>query len=239
MNLLGICFYWAWTWAVAGPAAGLAIVLYAVGRHLLKGIRRAKLANKLTGAEAAGHVLSAGGAGNVVLVRGKRKSADQFDPVTNTLLLSRRAFKSRRLPHVAAACQEAGHAIAYAADSRGLAVRNVVVRITRLAGRLGLLLFLYWILGMFCLCLPGLPRPPWLVDVCICILAAVLLAQLAVLPVEFDAARRALDALQKANVLAPGEEVAMGRAMKVAALDYVTECAWSVLWFSFRRRRRR
>ena len=57
----------------------------------------------------------------------------------------------------------------------------------------------------------------------------VVLFQLITLPVEFDASRRAMIALEEQNILAGSELSAAGKVLKAAALTYVAALLSSIL----------
>lgn len=68
-----------------------------------------------------------------------------------------------------------------------------------------------------------------LVQVGVLLFTIVVLFQLITLPVEFDASRRALIALEENNLLTGSELTGAGKVLKAAALTYVAALLSSIL----------
>jgi Zn-dependent membrane protease YugP len=180
-----------------------------------------------TGADAAEGVLHNGRAAGVRIEPTEGFLSDHYVPGQRVLRLSREVYAGRSLASLGIAAHEAGHAIQ---DARGyplLVVRNLLVPLANFGGGVS------WILIMFGFVLSSLA----LVKVGIAAFATTVLFQLVNLPVEFDASRRARQALLEGGMVTPAEDAEVKRVLNAAALTYVAATLTSVLtllYFLFR-----
>lgn len=173
----------------------------------------------LTGAEAAQMVLKTNG----VTVNGIHQTAgqltDHFDPRSNTIHLSEAVYNSRSVAAIGVAAHEAGHAVQYAKGYVPIKLRATVLPVANLGSRAAIPLTL---LGFVFSFLP-------LIYFGIILFAAVTLFQLITLPVELNASRRAMAAINQPNVLSTEEAKGARRVLTAAALTYVAALAASVI----------
>ena len=195
---------------------------------------------RLTGAQAAQRVLSHNGVSGVRIERVSGNLTDHFDPKTNVIRLSDSVYDSTSTAAIGVACHEAGHAVQYAQHYGPIKLRAAIIPITNIGSKLampliliGLLLavaenvsFTFVYLGIACF---GLS----------------LVFQLVTLPVEFNASRRAMQAIESANLLTEEEQRGAKKTLKAAALTYVAATATAlaqllrlILLFGGNRRRR-
>ena len=195
---------------------------------------------RLTGAQAAQRVLSHNGVTGVRIERVSGNLTDHFDPKTNVIRLSDSVYDSTSTAAIGLACHEAGHAVQYAQHYGPIKLRAAIIPITNIGSKLampliliGLLLavaenvsFTFVYLGIACF---GLS----------------LVFQLVTLPVEFNASRRAMQAIESANLLTEEEQRGAKKTLKAAALTYVAATATAlaqllrlILLFGGNRRRR-
>jgi uncharacterized protein len=167
--------------------------------------------NGMNGAEAAAAVLRSSGLPNLQIRPVAGRLTDHYDPRNRTLNLSADVGQASSLAALGVAAHEAGHAIQ---DSR----RYVPMRIRQSlvpAATIGQSLwFIPVFLGLI-LSLNGL------VTVGLVLFAAIVLFQLVTLPVEFDASKRALVALEGQGLLAADEVPGARAVLNAAALTYV------------------
>jgi len=164
----------------------------------------------MTGAEAAAAVARAGGA-IVTIERHQGFLSDHYDPRSKTLRLSPDVYDGRSISSIAVAAHEAGHSIQDATGYAMLNFRSKMVPVTQIGSNIWMYVFLAGLVF----------RMPALQDVGIVLFGAVVLFQLVTLPVEFDASKRALAALEQQGLLA-GDEIGGARAvLGAAALTYV------------------
>lgn len=168
-------------------------------------------ARGVTAVEAVEKVLLQNGVSGVRIERVAGDLTDHYDPRTNVIRLSDSVYGSTSVASLGVAAHEAGHAVQYAKGYVPIKLRNTVLPAANLGSTLSVpLVLLGFVLGA-----------PLLVNFGIILFSLVLLFQVITLPVEFNASRRALLALEGGNLL-HGEE--LGGAKKVlsaAALTYV------------------
>lgn len=194
---------------------------------------------RLTGAEAAQRVLSANGVHGVRIERVSGNLTDHFDPKTNVIRLSDSVYNNTSTAAIGVACHEAGHAVQYAHDYAPIKLRAAIIPLTNFGSRLAMPLIL---LGILFSTLGMVSNT--LVYLGIGCFGLSLVFQLVTLPVEFNASRRALQAIAAANLLTEEEQRGARKTLTAAALTYVAATATAlaqllrlILIFGGRRRR--
>ncbi len=167
--------------------------------------------NGLSGAQAAAHVLRSSGLPNLEIRGVAGQLTDHYDPRNRTLNLSADVGRASSLAALGVAAHEAGHAIQDARRYWPMRVRQTLVP----AATIGQSLWLLPVIAGLALSVTGL------VTVGLVLFAAVVLFQLVTLPVEFDASKRALAALQDGGLLAADEVPGARAVLNAAALTYV------------------
>jgi Zn-dependent membrane protease YugP len=168
-------------------------------------------ARGLTGAQAAEAVVHESGLSGVTIRPVAGRLSDHYNPRNRTLNLSADVGGSTSVAALGVAAHEAGHAIQHAQRYWPMQVRQTLVPAAQIGQTL-------WFLPVVIGLAVGLTG---LVNIGLALFAAIVLFQLVTLPVEFDASRRALVALQHQRLLV-GEEVDGARAvLRAAALTYV------------------
>ena len=196
---------------------------------------------RLTGADAAQRVLSANGVSGVRIERISGNLTDHYDPRTNVIRLSDSVFSSTSTAAIGVACHEAGHAVQYAQSYAPIKIRAAIIPITNFGSKLAMPLIL---LGTV---LPIIGEFSYvLVYIGIACFGLSVLFQLITLPVEFNASRRALEAIQSAGLLTDEEQKGAKKTLKAAAMTYVAATATAlaqmlrlIIIFGGRGRRRR
>ena len=120
---------------------------------------------------------------------------------------------------VGVAAHEAGHAVQYATEYSAIRVRSAILPVCRIGSAGAMPLFL---IGLFL-------ASEMLMMVGILAYSAVTLFQLLTLPVEFDASRRAVAALQSSGRLSSQEIDGSRCVLRAAAMTYVAALASSLL----------
>jgi uncharacterized protein len=167
--------------------------------------------NGMTGAQAAAAVLRSSGLPNLEIRPVAGRLSDHYDPRNRTLNLSQDVGQASSLAALGVAAHEAGHAIQDSAGYRPMRIRQTLVPAAMIGQSL-------WILPVFAgliLNLAGLTM------IGLVLFAAVVLFQLVTLPVEFDASKRALVALEGQGLLVGDEVVGAQKVLNAAALTYV------------------
>jgi len=175
---------------------------------------------RITGAQAAQRVLSANGVHGVRIERVGGNLTDHFDPRTNVIRLSDSVYSSTSTAAIGVACHEAGHAVQYAQNYAPIKLRSAIIPLTNFGSRIAMPLILAGILfsamGVF---------SDTLVYLGIGCFGFSLLFQLVTLPVEFNASRRAMQAIESAGLLTAEEQRGARKTLTAAALTYVAATA--------------
>jgi uncharacterized protein len=167
--------------------------------------------NGMTGAQAAEAVLRSSGLPQLSIRRIAGRLTDHYDPRNRTLNLSAAVGDTSSLAALGVAAHEAGHAIQDARRYAPMRIRQGLVPAATVGQSLW---FLPVVLGLI-LGITGL------VTVGLVLFAVIVLFQLITLPVEFDASRRALVALQGQGLLAADEVPGARAVLNAAALTYI------------------
>lgn len=174
----------------------------------------------LTGAEAAQRVLSANGVRGVRIDRVSGNLTDHYDPKTNVIRLSDSVYSSTSTAAIGVACHEAGHAVQYAESYAPIKLRAAIIPLTNFGSRLAMPLIL---LGIVCTFLGEFSTV--LVYLGIAAFGLSLVFQLITLPVEFNASRRAMQAIESSNLLTVEEQKGARKTLSAAAMTYVAATA--------------
>jgi Zn-dependent membrane protease YugP len=167
--------------------------------------------NGMSGAQAAAAVLRASGLPNLQIRPVSGRLSDHYDPRGRTLNLSADVGQASSLAALGVAAHEAGHAIQDARRYLPMRIRQTLVPAATIGQSLW---FLPVVIGLII-------GATGLVTVGLVLFAAVVLFQLVTLPVEFDASRRALVALEDQGLLAADEVPGARKVLNAAALTYV------------------
>ena len=175
---------------------------------------------RITGAQAAQRVLSANGIGNVRIERVGGNLTDHYDPRANVIRLSDSVYDSTSTAAIGVACHEAGHAVQYAQSYAPIKLRAAIIPITNIGSRLAMPLILIGLLmgalGEF---------GDFFVYLGIAAFGLSLVFQLITLPVEFNASRRAMEAIESGNILTEEEQRGARKTLTAAAMTYVAATA--------------
>jgi len=194
---------------------------------------------RLTGAEAARRVLSVNGVHGVRIDRVSGNLTDHFDPKTNVIRLSDSVYDSTSTAAIGVAAHEAGHAVQYAQDYAPIKLRAAIIPLTNFGSKLAMPLILIGLLLSFA---EGFSF--FFVYLGIACFGLSLVFQLVTLPVEFNASRRAMLAIEEGGLLTAEEQKGARKTLKAAALTYVAATATALaqllrLILIFGRRHRR
>ena len=194
---------------------------------------------RITGAEAAQRVLHANGVHDVRIERVGGNLTDHYDPKTNVIRLSDSVYNSTSTAAIGVACHEAGHAVQYAQEYAPIKLRAAIIPITNIGSKLAMPLILIGLLLTFLEAASF-----FFVYAGIACFGLSLVFQLVTLPVEFNASRRAMDAIANTDILTSEEQVGARKTLSAAAMTYVAATAVALaqllrLLIIFGRRRRR
>lgn len=174
----------------------------------------------ITGAEAARRVLSANGVHGVRIERVSGNLTDHYDPRTNVIRLSDSVHDSTSTAAIGVACHEAGHAVQYAVNYAPIKLRAAIIPITNIGSKLAMPLILLGVVLTF------LGDFSYLfVYLGIAAFSLSLVFQLVTLPVEFNASRRAMEAIESSQLLTVEEQKGARKTLSAAAMTYVAATA--------------
>lgn len=213
-----------------------AFVVALIAQGYLKSVYRKMSAvfsvRGITGAQAAQRVLQYYGISNVSVEPVAGTLSDHFDPRSNVIRLSQGVYSSNSIAAIGIACHEAGHAAQHNEKYMPIRLRNAILPITNIGSALGLPLA---IIGIFINFFP-------LVVAGLILYSLVAVFQLATLPVEFNASRRAVKVIDEVDLLSKEEQIGAKKVLTAAALTYVAALVVSIanllrLILRFNRRR--
>ena len=174
----------------------------------------------ITGAEAAQRVLRANGVTGVQITRVSGNLTDHFDPQTNVIRLSDSVYGSTSTAAIGVACHEAGHAVQYAHNYGPIKLRAAIIPVTNLGSKLAMPLILIGLL------LSAFETVSYgFVYLGIACFGLSLVFQLITLPVEFNASRRAIRAIEDGELLTAEEQKGAKKTLTAAAMTYVAATA--------------
>jgi len=228
-----------WTYLVLVlPCMILAMIASANVNNTFKKYSQQHSYRRLTGAEAAQRVLSHNGVTGVRIERVAGNLTDHYDPRTNVIRLSDSVYASTSTAAIGVAAHEAGHAVQYARNYAPIKLRAAIIPLTNFGSKLAMPLILAGILfgalGSF---------SNTLVYLGIAAFGLSFLFQVVTLPVEFNASRRAMQAIESAQLLTEEEQRGAKKTLQAAAMTYVAATATAlaqllrlILLFGGRRR---
>ena len=171
----------------------------------------------ITGADAARRVLAANGVSGVRIDRVSGNLTDHYDPRTNVIRLSDDVFNNTSTAAIGVACHEAGHAVQYAVGYAPIKLRAAIIPVTNFCSKLAMPLIL---LGLLFTAFGDT-----LIYLGIACFGLSLVFQLVTLPVEFNASRRAIQAIEEGGILTEEEQRGAKKTLTAAALTYVAATA--------------
>lgn len=191
------------------PALLLAIWAQVQVKTTYRKYSRVPNSRGMTGAYAAQAVLNFYGITDVRIERVSGNLTDHYDPRSKVIRLSDGVYNSSTVAAIGIACHEAGHAAQHAENYAPIKIRNAIIPVCNIGSTIGIPLALIgWIFSFSILIYVGLG-----------LYAAVFIFQVATLPVEFNASRRAIKVIDETQLLRDDE---IGGAKKVLAAAAMT-----------------
>lgn len=185
------------------PALLIALIAQIQVKSAFSRYARVRCTSGLTGAQAAQRILQANGITDVRIEHISGKLTDHFDPQAKVIRLSDEVY--------GVAAHEAGHAVQYATDYAPIRIRAAIIPATRIGSNLSWPLLIAGLIFNWSV----------LVWAGILLFGLVTVFQLATLPVEFNASRRALAAIESRNLLTDDELRGARSVLRAAAMTYV------------------
>lgn len=171
----------------------------------------------MTGYDAARLILDRNGLNHVRIEQVAGDMTDHYDPKANVIRLSETVHSVRSVAAIGVAAHEAGHAVQYAVGYTPIKLRAAIIPITNIGSSLAFPLVL---LGLVL-------SAPILAGIGVVLFGAAVLFQLITLPVEFNASKRAIEALEESGMTDESVKSA-GKVLRAAALTYVAALATAI-----------
>ena len=200
---------------------GLLLALYAQFKvkHTFSVYSKVSNSRGLTGADAAREVLRQNGVDNVRIERVSGELTDHYDPRSNVIRLSDSVYSSVSVAAVGVAAHEAGHAVQYAQSYCPIKLRAAIVPACNIGSQIGIpLAVIGAIMDFYGLVIAG-----------IALFGLAVVFQIVTLPVEFNASRRALQAINSSSLLTGDEYSGARRVLTAAAMTYVAAMIQAIM----------
>ena len=176
----------------------------------------------MTGAQAAQRILNNAGIYDVSIQHVSGNLTDNYNPARKTLNLSDSVYNSTSVAAIGVAAHECGHAIQHQNGYVPLKLRAAIVPVANIGSTIAWPLIL---IGLFF----GTNTSSLFINIGIICFSFAVIFQLVTLPVEFNASRRALVALEEQGILASNELPYTKKVLSAAALTYVASAAAAIL----------
>ena len=215
-------FYDYWYIVLVMPAVIFSLITSLMVNTTFNKYSKIRSSRGITGAEAARRVLDSNGLYSVKVERIGGNLTDHYDPRSNTIRLSDSVYGSTSTAAIGVAAHEAGHAVQHAKGYIPIKIRSAIIPVTNFASRLSIPLILLGLLfeasGMLSLAYLG-----------VACFGMSTVFQLVTLPTEFNASRRAMDAIRSYGILGRDELYGARRVLTAAAMTYVAALAVSLM----------
>jgi Zn-dependent membrane protease YugP len=228
-------YHFDWLYLVLA-APGMLLGLWAQWRVRSTFQHFARIATRrgMTGAEVAAWILQTEGVRGVRIEPSRGFLSDHYSPGERALRLSPDVYGGRSISAVGVAAHEVGHAIQHAQAYAFLGLRSALVPIVQITSPLAMpIIMIGFVLSGY----TGGFLGQVVMIVGLGLFGMVVLFQIVTLPVEFDASRRALAAIEKGGLL-QGQELDGARSvLRAAAWTYVAaavSAALTLLYFLIR-----
>jgi Zn-dependent membrane protease YugP len=211
-------FYWDPTYYLVLIGAVICMIASANVSRTFNKFSRTANARRLTAEDVAATILRLSGITDVRIERIRGNLTDHYSPNEKVLRLSDSVYGHTSVAALGVAAHECGHAIQHHVGYAPLKLRSLSVPVANLGSKLSWPLLLIGILlGFTGLAMLG-----------VFLFSFVVLFQLITLPVEFNASRRALVAIEEGNILTDDEMVGARKTLRAAAMTYVAAVATSL-----------
>jgi Zn-dependent membrane protease YugP len=206
---------------------GMALSLFAQAR--VKGTfakySRMPTRSGMTGAQVAQAILDTNGIRDVTIEPIQGRLSDHYDPRSKTLRLSEPVYGSRSMAAFGVAAHEVGHAIQHAQGYAPLGFRSAWVPVASSGSGLSMIILI--IAALLGGASTAIGHTASLVGVLL--FATTTVFTLVTLPVEFDASKRALAALDSGGLVTSEELSGARKVLNAAAMTYVAAFITSLL----------
>lgn len=213
-------FFYDWTYILLIPALILSMWAQFRVSSTFSRFSKVRASSGMTATQMAEQLLHAEGVYDVSVERTRGNLTDHYDPKNMVLRLSDSTANSTSVAALGVAAHEAGHVLQHRDGYAPLMLRTAAVPVVNIGSNLSWPLFLVGLIVSW--------EP--LVYAGIALFALAVLFALITLPVEFNASKRALAALETNGYLQPGEEMRGARkVLSAAAMTYVASAFMAIM----------
>lgn len=204
--------YYDWTMLLIIPGLLLGLWAQSQLQHAYQKYGKIPAAFGGTAAQAARYILDQSGNDNVAVEAVPGTLTDHYDPRGRVLRLSEGVYSQGSLAALGIAAHEAGHAMQHKEGYAWLGLRSACVPAVNIGSNLAMPIFVAGLIFSV----------RFLQTAGIALFSLVVLFSIITLPVEFDASRRAVRALESSGLIAGQEESrAVRTVLRAAAMTYV------------------
>lgn len=175
-------------------------------------------------------ILDTAGLNNVAITKVKGRLTDYYDSKKKVLALSEGNYDSTSIAAIGVAAHEAGHALQDKQNYIPLRLRHLVIHVSNFVSRAFIpLLILSVILAVL---IPTTGNAGFYIAcVAVGVYGLAMLVSLIMLPVEFNASRRALQILRDSGELNQEELSGARKVLSAAALTYIASFLYNLVEF--------
>lgn len=219
-GMRGFGMYWDPTYILVLIGVLLSLIASGMVRSTYAKYQKVAARCRMSGAEVADRLLRANGIYDVRIEHVSGNLTDHYDPRNKVLRLSDSVYGQSSVAAVSVAAHEVGHCIQHDKNYAPLTIRSKLVPVANFGSSASWFFIIAGIIfGSFNI----------LIDIGIILFACAVLFQIVTLPVEFDASKRALAALDANGILYPEESRYGRKVLRAAAMTYVASAAAAVL----------
>ena len=213
-------FFYDWTHILLIPALILSMWAQFRVSSTFSRFSKVRASSGMTATQMAEQLLHAEGVYDVSVERTRGNLTDHYDPKNMVLRLSDSTANSTSVAALGVAAHEAGHVLQHRDGYAPLMLRTAAVPVVNIGSNLSWPLFVAGLIFSW--------EP--LLYAGIALFALAVLFALITLPVEFNASKRALAALETNGYLQPGEEMRGARkVLSAAAMTYVASAFMAIM----------
>lgn len=212
-------FYWDSTYILVLIGALISAIASANVRSTFNRYSNPARTARMTGRDVAEQMLRGAGIDDVRIEQTHGSLSDHYSPKDKVLRLSESVYNSTSVAAIGVAAHECGHAIQHREEYLPLKLRSLSVPAANFGSWLSWPLILLGLLLGY----------GTLAEIGVLLFTLVVLFQLITLPVEFNASRRAMAALESGGILAGEDLDGAGKVLRAAALTYVAALFAAIL----------
>ena len=213
-------FFYDWTYILLIPALILSMWAQFRVSSTFNRFSKVRASSGMTATQMAEQLLHAEGVYDVSVERTRGNLTDHYDPKNMVLRLSDSTANSTSVAALGVAAHEAGHVLQHRDGYAPLMLRTAAVPVVNIGSNLSWPLFLVGLIFSW--------EP--LLYAGIALFALAVLFAIITLPVEFNASKRALAALEANGYLQPGEEMrGAKKVLSAAAMTYVASAFMAIM----------